>query len=444
MEQRSPGVLTPGGHPQRGLLMRRLSALLVASAILAGCGRSESAGGSDGDSAGSLATRSTIVLSVPDGPKSSSTLDPAVEDFYVRLADASLGAPGTPVEIAQMTSAPPGSIAYRFGYVSRNARGEAVPVSGSVLVPTTPAPPGGFPIAAFSHGTAGLADVCAPSRRGWDWIALRAELLAKGYLVVATDYIGLGTPGPHPYLDGPLSVRAVVDSIKAARQVPELHAGDSALLYGFSQGGQAALLAGEAFRAELPEVHLTAVAALAPFVDMDIAFYVPSDTLPVPTSSPLPRSRAFGAGVPLGGVLGLAAGTPGLDIGAVLTDEAMGKIAAFEQGCIQDDNAAFPGPLGVWVKADLRTLPGWREAIERATPGARVTGAPVFLAYGTEDNFMPPDSAAALTDKLCGLGQPVVAKSYKTGHNGVVAAARADLLAWLDSLGHGAGAPSDC
>ena len=29
-----------------------------------------------------------------------------------------------------------------------------------------------------------------------------ARLLARGWVVVATDYPGLGTPGPHPYLVG--------------------------------------------------------------------------------------------------------------------------------------------------------------------------------------------------------------------------------------------------
>ena len=40
-----------------------------------------------------------------------------------------------------------------------------------------------------------------------------------GWVVVATDYAGLGTPGPHPYLDGPSAGRAVLHSILAAQQL---------------------------------------------------------------------------------------------------------------------------------------------------------------------------------------------------------------------------------
>jgi len=37
--------------------------------------------------------------------------------------------------------------------------------------------------------------------------------------VVFTDYPGLGTPGPHPYLVGESEGRAVLDSIRATRQL---------------------------------------------------------------------------------------------------------------------------------------------------------------------------------------------------------------------------------
>ncbi len=363
-----------------------------------------------------------------------SKLDPSVELFYAALANATPGAVGSSLGFAPITSAPEGSRAFRFGYVSSDATGKPVPVSAVVLVPDTPAPNAGFPIAAFAHGTAGLADTCAPSRRGWDFIALRNELLERGYVIFATDYIGLGTPGPHPYLDGPAAVRAVIDGIRATRAVKEFVAGNEVLLYGFSQGGQAALLTGEAMATATPDLHLQGVAALAPFTDMDIAFFTDAGALPTPTSSPLVPTRAFGAGVPLSGVVGLAAGSPGLTVSDVLTDEAQRRAGVFEQGCIQDANFAYPGPLSLWVKADVRKLPGWKDAISRAVPGATATAAPVFLAFGGQDRFMPPDSATALRKRLCRLGDAVSYGTFPVGHNGVVAASRAQFLAWLDKV----------
>ena len=43
--------------------------------------------------------------------------------------------------------------------------------------------------------------------------------LSQGYAIVATDYVGLGTPGIHAYLDGPSAAHSVIDMVRAARAV---------------------------------------------------------------------------------------------------------------------------------------------------------------------------------------------------------------------------------
>ena len=45
--------------------------------------------------------------------------------------------------------------------------------------------------------------------------------LNQGYIVAATDYQGLGGPGPHPYLGGPSAAHSVLDIGRAAREVPQ-------------------------------------------------------------------------------------------------------------------------------------------------------------------------------------------------------------------------------
>ena len=103
-------------------------------------------------------------------------------------------------------------------------------------------------VIAWAHGTEGLADACAPSR----FTTLSSDptfplyattvksFLDQGWTVAATDYAGLGSPGPHPYLIGNSEGRAIIDSVRAARQL------DVSLSYnwvaiGHSQGGQGAL-----------------------------------------------------------------------------------------------------------------------------------------------------------------------------------------------------------
>jgi alpha-beta hydrolase superfamily lysophospholipase len=70
-----------------------------------------------------------------------------------------------------------------------------------------------------------------------------AEMMARGYVVVATDHPGLGTPGMHPYLIGVSEGRAVLDSVRAARDLPDAGASNRFVVWGHSQGGHASLYA---------------------------------------------------------------------------------------------------------------------------------------------------------------------------------------------------------
>ena len=92
----------------------------------------------------------------------------------------------------------------RILYTSIDARWNSgiVPVSGTLYLPKGAPPSGGWPLVAWAHGTLGVADVCAPSwakHRPRDATYLN-RWLEQGFAVVATDYQGLGGPGPHPYL----------------------------------------------------------------------------------------------------------------------------------------------------------------------------------------------------------------------------------------------------
>src|SRR3954466_15989155 len=49
-------------------------------------------------------------------------------------------------------------------YRSVSPKGDTVPVSGLVTLPSRRAPKGGWPVVSWAHGTSGIADACAPSR----------------------------------------------------------------------------------------------------------------------------------------------------------------------------------------------------------------------------------------------------------------------------------------
>ena len=153
--------------------------------------------------------------------------------------------------------------------------GNAIAVSGSVFAPDGPAPAAGRPVIAWAHPTTGVASRCGPSLAsdgGATGVPGLSAFIAAGYVVTATDYPGLGTPGPHPYLVGESEGRAVIDSVRMAGHLDGAHAGTRYAVWGHSQGGHAALWAGQLAPEYGSGLELIAVATAAPATDLAALF----------------------------------------------------------------------------------------------------------------------------------------------------------------------------
>jgi len=133
---------------------------------------------------------------------------------------------------------PRGATAMRILYHSLSADGADVATSGVVLIPPGEPPSGGWPVIAWAHGTSGVARMCAPSLEkdmeyGEEGLM---PMVRAGFAVVATDYHGLGTQGPHEYINKTAQARDVIYSVPAAHAaVPSL--GRRWVVIGHSQGG---------------------------------------------------------------------------------------------------------------------------------------------------------------------------------------------------------------
>ena len=180
------------------------------------------------------------------------------------------GNPGKLISTTALLGAPDGAAAYRIVYTSTNLSGVLLPVSGVIIIPGGPAPPDGRPIVAWAHPTTGIVSRCAPSLARVFFASIQGlhAMLAQGYIVAATDYPGLGTPEVHPYLVGVSEGRAVLDSVRAARQIPGADANAVFAVWGHSQGGHAALYAGLLAKQYAPELQLAGVAVAAPATDL--------------------------------------------------------------------------------------------------------------------------------------------------------------------------------
>ncbi|WP_078322491.1 lipase family protein [Mycobacteroides chelonae] len=163
--------------------------------------------------------------------------------------------------------------AWRVLYRSTTATGTPIAVSGAVLIPDAPRPLTARPLLGFAPGTQGLARSATVSRLLELGLEYEAPFLAaavrRGWVVAVTDYPGLGTPGVHPYVVGKTNGRALLDIMRAARQLPQadLEAQGPAGIYGYSEGGNTAGWAAQLQPSYAPDMPLRAAAVGAAPVD---------------------------------------------------------------------------------------------------------------------------------------------------------------------------------
>lgn len=342
---------------------------------------------------------------------------------------------GRPGELIWAEPVPlPGARAWRVLYHSRSLADHDIAVSGLVLAPTPAGPPGGYPVLAWAHPTTGLADRCAPSRSASS-LAPLADLARNGYVVAATDYEGLGTPGPHPFLVGESEGRGVLDAARAARQV--IRTDDRLVVAGHSQGGQAALFAGQLAPSYAPELRLLGVVGAAPATELGFVFRQ-LGLLAGQTSSEL-------GGFLVAAFAGNAAAFPEAKLETVLTPEAQAGIGVLETGCLAEILSAFDRPLDRILVAGAVKAEPWRSLAERNSAGKQRTEAPLLVVQGKKDSLVVPQLTYAFVSEACGAGDTVELRTYPNAdHSGVISAAKPDILRWIADRLAGRPAPSTC
>jgi len=177
------------------------------------------------------------------------------------------GRPGTLLrsEPLKDVTLPAGMRGWRIKYTTTVDDKTPITAIATVFAPVDP-PKVPQPVLMWEHGTTGLLQKCMPSLASLPTLGIPGPegIVKAGWVIVATDYSFAEKDGPHPYLIGEGEARAGLDSVRAARKMPELKLSDRTAVWGHSQGGQSALWTGIVGPRYAPDVRIVGVAAIAP------------------------------------------------------------------------------------------------------------------------------------------------------------------------------------
>lgn len=324
--------------------------------------------------------------------------------------------------------------AKRILYRSTGQLGNPITASGMVFVPKGDAPEGGWPIVVWGHGTSGVGDKCSPSKNpdlydNGTWLVYLKQvnkLVKEGYVVVAPDYEGMGTPGLHTYLLSDALGKVSIDGVRATKLlVPETSNKWAAI--GHSEGGQASIAAGELADSYGLGLDYRGAVAYAP-ANNNLAqlMYVIENPEAIDSSSA--PYLAYEA-------VGMRSINPSFNYANFLGPLFLTRMNDAEKHCWTEwftvDNAniepTFENTLNPNWSSDP-TVQAYFTAIDNV--GKRPAAGPVLILQGEADGLI--GVLPILQADMCSQHTKVHAITYSnTGHDEVVDAAWPDARKWL-------------
>ena len=257
-------------------------------------------------------------------------------------------------------------------------------------------PAGPRPVIVWEHGTTGLLQKCMPSLLSApsSGIPGRDQIVKAGWVEVETDYSYAEKGGPHPYLIGEGEARAALDSVRAARQMSELTLDKRMMVWGYSQGGHAALWTGIVGPRYAPDIEILGVAAIAPGANIKKILEMNVEV-----------DKRFGPYI----ALAYSRFYPDITFEQALRPEALDaarQIVNLCQSLPPEDperiaalTKSFDGPaLATSSNKALQTR------LEQNAADGLIT-APVAIAQGLSDTVVPSSATDAYVEARCAAGQ---------------------------------------
>jgi len=359
--------------------------------------------------------------------------------------------PGTLLHHEEIATSVVGAKAWRIRYSSRDVNGLEHEVTGLVIAPTGDET--NRPILTWAHGTTGLGDGACPSAQPDPARELTTYFTAEatqqidygvpgiqgfidaGWVVCATDYQGLGTPGMHHYIVNRSNARDAVNIVHAARSLP-VGAGTAAACSGWSQGGGTAAAVAELDQEDFGGLTLIGSVCMSPGVP-SLALEHPSGPSAALTNAAVaPDSHLV---MMLCGVH--AANPHELDLADVFTPLGIEIIeSAWDSQPVHHLNDTIArlfrlkGPI---LQSQPKNFDAWKQAIVRGSAAQVKPICPVLVCVDSfeEGTVVPVVWQQAYATAATALGGVIEVRDYPNDdHFSLPQSCADDSRAWLTLL----------
>jgi len=338
---------------------------------------------------------------------------PVVDAFYDAPADAPDEAGSLIRSDDYRGLAPAGGRVQRILYSTTDAVGVRAFASALVISPLE-APSGPRPVISWNWGTTGVSRGCAPSlmdSTATRWaIPAVEEALARGWVVVASDYSGRGADGRFPYLIGEGEARSSIDAIRAARQLDDVRLSSDVVIWGHSQGGHAALWTEPVAAEYAPELRILGTAALAPVTD------------PLAMARELTeRDARAELSILVSWVLVPYADVyPDVNVEDYVATSGRAIVREMTQRCLSEPGLFVSAITSLGVSADRPLYPAnlTGGALGRRLGQNIAAGpweSPLLVGWSLQDQVIPPDLPQRFVEGLCESGVDVRWVPYQRG-----------------------------
>ncbi|MFM9034300.1 MAG: lipase family protein [Mycobacterium sp.] len=386
-----------------------------------------------------------------DAEKKAATEGAAAQTPKPMIPEPPKGEPGSLLSEEPIDTGITGARAWRIRYISRDVNNVAQEASGIVIAPADKG--ANRPILTWCHGTTGLGDAACPSAQpdparelityftpeatrqidygvpglqGW---------IDDGWVVCATDYQGLGTPGMHQYT---VNITNARDAIYMAHAVRKLDAGAGTALgcAGWSQGGGAAAAVAELDPADYGDLKLIGTVPMSPGVSR-IALENPASVTAALNNPSIPPDSHLVmvlAGTYAANPSKLQLPQAFTPLGVEILDKAWNNQPVHH---LNDTILRMFKLKGAVLNPSPPNFSEWKDAIDASSAGQRKPVAPVLVCIDTFDNgsVVPVSWQTKYVDAARKLGGSVETREYpKDDHFSLPQSCVGDARAWLNKL----------